>query len=114
MPNVFVVQEPVRRGAAGVEERLMDLSPAAEFGELRFLLPRVQLPIGSDNWVPRIRSGLSSFNDDDYLLPVGDMAAITAAAAVAAQHNNGRIKVLKWSRHARRYVVQQLELFRAN
>ena len=112
MPKVFVVQEPVKRNpGTGVTERLMDLTPAARYGELETMLPSISLPLGAENWVPKLRSALSAFSDDDYLLPVGDMSAIAASAAIAAQHNNGRFKVLKWDRGARAYAVQQIDIY---
>jgi len=110
MPRVYVVQEPLRRGRDGQLERYIDLTPAAAYGELVQLLPPGRLMLAPAPTVARIRSGLSSFSDEDYLLPVGDQAAIAAASAVAAAHNNGRFKVLKWDRDARRYIVIQVDI----
>ena len=46
---------------------------------------------------------LANFSDDDYLLLTGDPAAIALAAAVAARHNSGRFKMLKWDRQEAKY-----------
>ena len=51
-------------------------------------------------------------NDDDYLLMVGDPAAIAAAGAVACMLNNGRMKLLKWDRQEMRYYVVEYDLMR--
>ena len=43
------------------------------------------------------------FNDDDYLLLLGDPALIGAAMTVASNYNNGNVKVLKWDRIEKMY-----------
>jgi hypothetical protein len=50
--------------------------------------------------------------DEDYLLMVGDPAAIAAAGAVACMMNNGRMKLLKWDRQEMRYYVVEFDLMR--
>ena len=109
--TVYVVQEPTRRDKeTGVMERMMDLSPAAEFGQIENLLPSLRLPLDPLSWIPRLRAKLYRFTDDDYLLPVGDLTAIAAASAMAAHYNRGRLRILKWDRQSRRYLVQQLDV----
>jgi hypothetical protein len=45
------------------------------------------------------------FDDQDYLLCIGDPVAIGLATAVAASRNYGRVKLLKWDRQEHRYYV---------
>jgi len=60
--------------------------------------------------VRRMIRKLSKFTDDDYLLLAGDPAGIAIASALAAQHNMGRFKVLKWDRLEQRYYPLEVNL----
>jgi hypothetical protein len=100
MSNVYVVQETPGR----------NLLPATEYGEVRILLPPGQIVFSSAPTVRRLRAALRNFNDDDYLLLMGDPVAIGAASAVASHYNQGRIKMLKWDRQYARYVPVEIDL----
>ena len=64
--TVYVVQEVPGR----------NLVPAAKYGELELLLPaKTNLMLSTGPEVTRLRRKLSDFNDDDYLLLIGDPAA---------------------------------------
>ncbi len=52
---------------------------------------------------------LIDFNDDDYLLLVGDPAAIGLCCAVAAAIN-GRFTVLKWDRQEMTYYPVSFDI----
>ena len=80
-----------------------NLLPAERYGMLQVLLPPGQLQLDSGWAVNQLRHGLKNFDDRDYLLCVGDPAAIGLACAVAAAQNGGRVKLLKWDRQERRY-----------
>jgi hypothetical protein len=86
-----------------------DLSPASKLGT-----PRVLLDSGSVLHpvpiVQRLRHKLKDFNDDDFLLPVGDPVAICMAAMVAGQMNRGRVKFLRWDRNIDQYFVFQADI----
>lgn len=99
--RVFVVCEPVSREGASK----MDLSPAAEYGELIVLNQHSQSLLAPVPTVRRLLDKLETFNDNDYILPVGDPVLMSTVAMVAARKNAGRVKFLKWDRIARRYIV---------
>jgi len=62
--------------------------PAAKYGELVSLLPaKTNLMLTTGPEVARLKRKLIDFNDDDYLLLVGDPAAIGLCCAVAAAIN---------------------------
>ncbi len=42
---------------------------------------------------------------DDYLLMIGDPAAIALASAVAADIGQGNLRLLKWDKQERKYFV---------
>lgn len=100
--TVYVVQEPVKR-VHGEVVPSMDLSPAAAYGELDFLLPGSNISLAPVPMVRALRKKLMAFTDDDYLLAVGSPSAIAAAAAVVSSLNRGRFNLLQWDRRENCY-----------
>ena len=91
--RVFVVQETV-----------LDLAKATQFGRLVALLPRhSHVSMSTQPVLRELRNKLKDFSDSDYLLPLGDPAAIVLCGLVAAENNNGRLKLLKWDGHQKSY-----------
>jgi hypothetical protein len=45
------------------------------------------------------------------LLLAGDPVAIALSAAIAAKHNRGKFKMLKWDRLENKYIPLQADLF---
>ena len=111
MSRVFVVQEPTRR-VAGETVPSMDLAPAAAFGDLVFCLPNGPVMLSPAPVEDRLREVLKDFNDDDYLLPVGDPGAISVASAIASEFNRGKFKILRWDRRGSRYLKVEYDIFR--
>ena len=99
--TVFVVQEVPGR----------NLTPAYKYGELKLLLEaRTNLMLGTANVVRELRKPLMDFNDDDYLLLMGDPAAMGIACCVASEMNRGKFKILKWDKMQKRYYSVQVNL----
>tara|TARA_R100000664_G_C2756404_1_gene144274 strand:+ start:1916 stop:2227 length:312 start_codon:yes stop_codon:yes gene_type:complete len=98
--TVYIVQKP---------DPKKNIISAQEYGDFCFILPE-----GSNlSWIPEenirtIRKVLKTFNDEDFLLPIGDPAAIGVCTAVAAEYNQGRVKFLKWDN--RQYKYYPLEV----
>ena len=91
--TVYVVQEVPGR----------NLVPAHKYGDLELLLPaKTKLMLSTGPEVNRLKRKLLDFSDDDYLLLMGDPAAIGICCAIAAQ-KNGRYSVLKWDRQHMTY-----------
>ena len=111
MNRVFLMRDPLRRNAeTGAWERMIDLAPAREYGELVFLLPPGRTPVATPGLVRVLRERLAGFSDDDYLLPIGDPLLIALAAALAADANDGRLRLLTWDKHERRYLVSEADV----
>ena len=107
MGRVFAPQQPMRYDRdMGAMVPSMDLSPAAEYGELVVMLHLIgkDALLMSVPVVRRIREVLRDFSDEDYLLAVGDPGAIAVAGAVAAEMNRGRFRILKWDGRNHRYL----------
>jgi hypothetical protein len=94
MAKVFVVQETMRH----------NVLPAQQFGELVFMLPsHVQVSFSPGPMVTKMKRFLREYTDADFLLLIGDPAAMSIAAAIAATYNNGRFNVLKWDKMEMKY-----------
>lgn len=102
MSKVFVVCEPVSHREGGAK---IDLSPAAEYGEIEVLLGHTQSLFAPVPTVRKLREKLEHFSDDDYILPVGDPVLMSTVSMVASEMNHGRVRFLKWDRIQRRYLV---------
>lgn len=101
MATVYVVQETMNH----------DITSAMDFGQIYVILPPgSQIAFSPIPTVKRIKHKLRTFNDDDFLLLIGDPAAIGIACSVAAEINNGRFKLLKWSRKENRYYPISIDL----
>lgn len=91
---VYVVQEPGGR----------NIVSAYKHGEVKVLLPPgSQITFSAGAVTNKLMRELSHFNDDDYLLLLGDPAAIGIAVAVASHWNQGRVRLLKWDRQEHMY-----------
>jgi hypothetical protein len=93
-----------------VQETQNDITSAMDFGTIEVLLPPGQVAFSPAPSVRRVQRKLCKFTDEDYLLLIGDPAAIGIACAVAASYNHGRFKMLKWSRKENRYYPVSVDL----
>jgi hypothetical protein len=99
--TVFVVQEVKGRNILSAEK----------FGTLELLLPEgSQLVLSTGPTVRRLKYKLRNFNDDDYLLLIGDPSAIGIACAMAATNNRGQFKCLKWDKREYKYYPVEVNL----
>jgi hypothetical protein len=96
--TVYVVQEILKRDNSGIVKSKHDLTPAAKHGNLVFLLPSEAARFSVGLYAERMAKLLANYSDSDYILPVGDPAAMMIAGALAAKANNGRVNVLSWDR----------------
>ena len=100
--TVYVVQEVSGRNILSAEK----------FGKLELLLPEgSQLVLSAGPTVKRLTHKLRNFNDEDYLLLMGDPSAIGIACAIAASNNRGRFKFLKWDRREYKYYPVEVNLY---
>jgi hypothetical protein len=58
----------------------------------------------------KLRAKLHSFTDRDYVVCLGNPALIGMSVAVAAECNNGRVKILDWLRDDARYRIVDMDL----
>tara|TARA_R110002020_G_scaffold405473_3_gene615514 strand:- start:390 stop:833 length:444 start_codon:yes stop_codon:yes gene_type:complete len=99
--NVFVTQENPR----------VDILPATQWGDLTSLAtPFDQILTNPGRLVAQIKRKLERFDDEDWLLAMGDPAIIGIAFAIAADANAGRVNMLKWDKMERQYYPVRIRL----
>lgn len=110
--TVFVVQDSRRYDKdTGEYVSVHDLSPAEEYGTLRYLLSPTAAPWAPQSVLDDLWKGLEDFGDDDYLLMVGNPILVGLATAVACDINDGRIKFLQWNGRERRYTDVEAQVY---
>ena len=98
--TVYVLQEMGR-----------NIRSAEKFGDLKICLPdNRQMILSSGPLTFKLQQELKNFNDNDYLLLIGDPAIIAVAGAIASENNNVRFKVLKWDRNEMKYYDIEIDL----
>ena len=98
--TVYVLQEMGR-----------NIRSAEKFGDLKVVLPdNKQIVLSSGPLTFKLKHALKDFNDNDYLLLMGDPAIIAVAGAVVSNVNGGKFKVLKWDRDEKKYYDIEIDL----
>jgi hypothetical protein len=98
LSRVFVVQNQQHRNSlTGAMEPKFDLSSAREYGDFVFLLGNSAKPFCPEPILAQLREQLADFSDEDSLLCIGNPCFIGWATAIAADVNEGRIRMLQWS-----------------
>jgi len=109
--SVYVVQERKKyNSVTGDMEPVVNLAPACEFGDLIQLFDHRQHALLVGPTTSHLKNKLRNFNDDDYILPIGNPILIAASIAIAAKNNHGKVKLLNWDRELGRYIVLNYEL----
>jgi|TARA_R110002020_G_scaffold524_1_gene2611 hypothetical protein len=89
----------------------VDIISAQKWGELESLTNQFdQIHLNPNRIVSQIRRKLRGFNDDDWLLAMGDPAIIGVSFAIAAELNRGRVNLLKWDRIEKSYYPVKIGL----
>lgn len=102
---VYVIQEPTGR----------NILSATKYGEIKFLIENsYQVTFSSGQVVQDLKSKLSNFCDEDYLLLMGDPVAIGIAVAIASHWNQGKVKMLKWDRIESLYYPVSIDIHQKN
>jgi hypothetical protein len=85
--------------------------PASKYGELSFLLKEgSQVTLSAGFVTNQLKMKLDKFNDNDYLLLIGDPVAIGIAVAIAAHWNQGKVKLLKWDKQDKQYYPVSINI----
>ena len=100
-PTVFLVQENPYINVLG----------AAEYGDIVVLFESgQQIMFSPQPAIRKLKRKLKDFDDGDYLLMMGDPAAMGIACCIAAEMNRGRFNILKWDKKQQRYYPVTINL----
>ena len=100
--TVYVVQEP---------DSSKNILSASDFGVLEFILPaRENMMFSPIPTITRIKKALKEFNDEDFLLLIGDPAAIGVAVHIALQNNRQKARLLQWDKREYRYYPVEVTI----
>ena len=105
--TVYAVCEPIRKTPTGT--KVVDLSSARKYGEVVVLVPHSQSVLAPVQTVRTLKEKLSTFCDEDYILPVGDPALIATVSIIAAQVNGGKVAFLKWDKFINEYNTVRID-----
>tara|TARA_B100000424_G_C22798144_1_gene428262 strand:- start:292 stop:645 length:354 start_codon:yes stop_codon:yes gene_type:complete len=93
------------------ENPYVNVLSAEEYGDIEILFDSgQQIMFSPQPAIKKLRRKLKSFCDDDYLLMMGDPAAMGIACCIAADINRGKFKILKWDKKERRYYPVSINI----
>ena len=105
MAKVYVIQENSKFNIISARS-YGELVPVFEEGKQIMLSPAPA--------TIKLKRILKDFNDDDYLLLIGDPAMIGLACSVASDVNMGRYKILKYDRRTFEYYPIEIDIHMRN
>jgi hypothetical protein len=102
--TVYVVQNSLHRDGRGELVPKFDYGPAEEFGELVFLLNDSARPFVLAPIIAELHEKLRDFGPEDHLLLTGNPTLLGIALAIAADFNDGCVRVLQWHGKSSTYI----------
>jgi hypothetical protein len=108
--TVYITQEVLKSVGDGSMQPQYNFNPARKYGELVVLIPGNLSLVSTVPVVRLLKEKLANFNDDDYLLAVGDPSIVAVASMLAGHKNNGKVKLLKWDRHLSDYIPLTIDI----
>ena len=100
--TVFLIQE----------NPYIDVLSAQEYGDIVLLFESgQQIMFSPQPAIKKLRRKLKDFDDNDYLLMMGDPAAMGIACCIASDINRGRFKILKWDKIQKRYYSVSVNIY---
>lgn len=111
MSKVYAPQVPSKYDAATkLWVPSINLEPAAQFGEIVVMLPPNANRLHINPLIVALKEQMKDFNDQDYIIAVGDPSLIAAAACIAVRKTNGLLRILKWDRQTSSYIAVETQL----
>ena len=107
--TVYAVQSPRQRIGNDIVPKY-DLSPAQSFGEIVELLSPTAKPFNPAPLIEELYIKLQNFSDTDYIICIGNPILIALAVSIAADVNNGRVRLLQWHGHKGEYTPVEVDM----
>lgn len=104
--TVFITQIPVRRDKeTGASIPVFNIAPAAEYGEIKVMMPSGANFFATGDLVRQAKNALRDYNPEngDSIVAMGDPSVIAVCIAVIAKKHD-KFYVLKWDRVLNRYI----------
>ena len=111
-PRIFITQIPHKRGRiSGDMIPSVDISPAAELGEIIEMIPYQEPFFATADLVSKLRHHLRHYDYErgDCLIALGDPAIISAASAILGLDHRNYI-LLKWDRYISKYLPAHIKV----
>lgn len=109
--TVYVVQNQHRHDNGKLVPKF-DLTPAAAFGDLVYLLSPTARPFKPGGIVKELHEKLISYDSGrDYLLLLGNPCLIGMVVAIAAVYARGHVRMLQWDGRNNRYAAIDADLY---
>lgn len=111
MPKIYAPQQPSRYDASmQLWVPSMNLLPAEKYGQLVILLPPNLNSAQTAPLVAVMKERMAGYTEEDAIIAVGDPSLIAAAAGIALRKTGGSLRLLKWDRQAKDYIMTELKL----
>lgn len=112
MGIVYIPNITMKRAPDGELVPTFDYTPAKKYGDIQVLVESGWPPAAqfAQHLIALMREALAEFSDDDYIVAAGEPATLATACMVAAEYNDGRIKMLRWDRHTYSYQELRFDL----
>ena len=102
---VYVVQNQRKQDERGTLVPKWDLSPAAEYGEIQYLLSPTARPFKPQSIIQELHQKLARYRPEmDHLLLLGNPCLIGMVVSIAAHYGQGRVRLLQWDGRNMKYA----------
>lgn len=80
------------------------------YGEIVELLSPTAKPFNPAPLVEELYIKLEKFSSADYIICIGNPILLSMAVTIAADINNGKVRLLQWHGHRNEYTPVELDL----
>ena len=102
--TVYAVQQTLNENDEGQLVPKHNVSAARRFGDIKEILAPNAKPFMPELVIDNIYKALATFNNDDYILAIGNPILIGWSMTIAALMNDGKGRALQWNGKRREYV----------
>jgi hypothetical protein len=111
MPKVYAPQIPSKFDTATkLWVPSINLDHAKSFGEVVVMLPPNANRLHINPLIIALREQMKDYNEQDFIVAVGDPSLIAAAACIAVRKTGGLLRILKWDRQSGAYIAVEVDV----
>ena len=111
MPRVFAPHIPSKFDTATkLWIPSVEIAPAEKYGTVVAMLQPNSARAGLAPCVAAMKERMADYNEEDFLIGIGDPSLIGAAACIAVRRTGGLLRMLKWDRMAKDYFVAEVRI----